>query len=81
MRNSDTLRGLIASETRELQLLRATLPMRQLVALMDALIDSHLLDLASAPPERLAYKQGAIRQLQNLRDVLLDDNPNLSPKA
>lgn len=81
MRDSDTLRGAIATETRELQLLRATLPMRQLVTLIDAVVDAHLLDLATVPPDGLTYKQGAIRQLQCLRAVLLDDNPHLSPKA
>lgn len=81
VRNSDSLRTATANETRELQLLRSTLPMRQLITLLDVLVDAHLLDLATIQPDRLAYKQGAIRQLQCLRDVLLDDNPNLSPKA
>lgn len=82
MRTSLELRDLIAAETRELQLLRATLPLRQLVALFDALIESHLLDLATVAGDyQLRHTQGAIRQLQCLRAILLDDNPNLSPKA
>lgn len=81
MRNSDQLRAAIATEVRELQLLRATIPMRQLIALIDAVIESHLADLVTVMPERLAFKQGAIRQLQCLRTVLLDDNPHQSPKA
>jgi hypothetical protein len=81
MLTSDSLRTRVANETRELQLLRATLPMKQLIAVLDILIDAHLLDLATIQPDRLSFKQGAIRQLQCLRDVLLDDNPNLSPKA
>lgn len=81
MRTSLELRDLIATETRELQLLRATLPLRALIALLDALVESHLLDLATAAPEHLRHTQGAIKQLQCLRAVLLDDNPHLSPKA
>lgn len=81
MRNNDQLRTLIAAETRELQLLRATLPMRQLISLIDALIESHLSDLIQVTPDRLTFKQGAIRQLQSLRTILLDDNPHQSPKA
>lgn len=81
MRNSDQLRTAIADELRELQLLRATLPMRQLITLLDTLIDSHLADLVTVTPERLEFKQGCIRQLQCLRTVLLDDNPHQTPKA
>lgn len=81
MQTPERLRDAIANETRELQLLRAALPMKQLVSLLDALTDSHLADLITVAPERLQYKQGAIRQLQALRAALLDDNPNLSPKA
>jgi hypothetical protein len=81
MRNSDQLRAAVATEVRELQLLRATLPMRQLIALIDALIESHLSDLITVLPERLEFKQGAIRQLQCLRITLLDDNPHQTPKA
>lgn len=81
MRNSEELRAAVALETTELQLLRATLPMRQLIALYDALIESHLDDLTTIAPERLAFKQGAIQQLRCLRTALLDDNPNRFPKA
>jgi hypothetical protein len=81
MRTPEELRAAVARETTELQLLRATLPLQQLVAQYDALIDSHLVDLAVVAPEHLQFKQGAIRQLQCLRACLLDDNPNLSPKA
>jgi hypothetical protein len=81
MRTSAQLREAIAADTTELQLLRATLPMRALIALIDTLIESHLVDLILIVPEQLHYKQGAIRQLQALRASLLDDNPNLSPKA
>lgn len=81
MRTDEELRAAIALETHELQVLRSMLPMQQLVALLDALIESHLADLATAAPEHLRFKQGALRQLQCLRAVLLDDNPNLSPKA
>lgn len=81
MHSPDHLRQAIAAETRDLQLLRATLPMKQLVALLDALVDAHLVDLVTLAPEHLGYKQGAIRQLQALRAALLDDNPHISPKA
>jgi hypothetical protein len=81
MRTDEELRAAIALETRELQVLRAMLPMQQLVALLDALTESHLADLATVAPEHLRYKQGALRQLHCLRAVLLDDNPHLSPKA
>jgi hypothetical protein len=81
MRDSDELRAAIALETSELQMLRANLPMRQLIALFDALVESHMADLAVVDPDRLRFKQGAIRQLQCLRAVLVDDNPHLSPKA
>jgi hypothetical protein len=81
MRDSEQLRAAIALETAELQMLRATLPMKQLITVIDVVVDAHLADLASIDPERLRFKQGAIRQLQALRAVLLDDNPHLSPKA
>jgi hypothetical protein len=81
MRTSLELRDLIAADTLELQLLRATLPMRALISLLDAVIESHLVDLATVTPDQLRHTQGAIKQLQCLRRVLLDDNPNLSPKA
>lgn len=81
MKTNEALRAAIAAEVTELQLLRATLPMRQLITLLDVLVDAHLADLATIQPEHLQFKQGAIRQLQCLRAVLLDDNRNLSPKA
>jgi hypothetical protein len=81
MRDSLQLRAAVAHELAELHQLRATLPLRQLITLLDTLIDSHLEDLTTIDPDHLRFKQGAIRQLQCLRAVLLEDHPNLSPKA
>lgn len=81
MKTEEQLRAAIASETRTFQELRTNYLAQQLLALYDALIDSHLADLATVKPEHLAFKQGAIRQLVCLRAVLLDDSPHLSAKA
>lgn len=81
MRTDEQLRAAVATETREFQQYRASFQSAQLLVFLEALIESHLADLALIPPERLQYKQGAIRQLQALRAVLVDDNPHISPKA
>jgi hypothetical protein len=81
MRTSDELRVVIAAATGELQEFRASVQSALLLHLYDALIESHLLDLATVAPEALAFRQGALRQLQCLRAVLVDANPHLSAKA
>lgn len=81
MKSSEQRRTDIALETAEFLQYRPSTQSAQLVRLIDALIDDHLADLAIVPMERLQYKQGAVRQLQALRDVLVADNINLPIKA
>lgn len=81
MKTPEQRRALVATETADFLMYRASNQSAQLVKFLDALIDDHLADLAIVSLDRLQYKQGAIRQLQALRDVLVMDNISLSPKA
>lgn len=55
--------------------------MRCFVGLIEALLRDHMADLTNVKPEGLLFKQGAIRQLQSLRDIVCSDSPHISPKA
>lgn len=81
MKSAEQRRALVSAETAEYLQYRASNQTKQLLALYDALIDDHLADLITIPPERLQYKQGAIRQLQALRDMMMSENLMLSVKA
>jgi hypothetical protein len=52
---------------------------RELVALLDAMIDQYHADLASVKPERLLYVQGALAQVMALRALACSDSLHLSP--
>ena len=74
-------RATIAKEGAEFKQYRNSDQMRQFFTLLDALIDDHKADLVTITAEKLQYKQGAIAQLQILRDYACSDSPHISPKA
>ncbi|MET3135211.1 hypothetical protein AAKU55_005519 [Oxalobacteraceae bacterium GrIS 1.11] len=79
MKTSEQLRAAVRFETAELLAYRASHPMRQVVAFLDALSDSTLADLATVAPDRLQYTQGALAQLQAIRRTLCSDSAHVSP--
>lgn len=71
----------IAQQVQEFQLHRSTVYTERLVRLLDALFEDTLFDLATAAPERLAFKQGALAQIRALREAVKGDDAQASPKA
>ena len=81
MRTSDQLRALIAAETNAIREYRAMPQTQILLALLDALIEDVLLELATVTPGLLLYKQGQLSQLRALRDAIGTDDPHRTAKA
>ena len=81
MTTPEQRRDLIAAETAEFLQYRASNQTRQFLALLDAIIADHLADLVTIRAERLTYVQGAVRQLQALREVMVSGNLQRSIKA
>ena len=70
----------IEQETQELRAWRNSAAMHGLARLLHLLIEEHCADLAFIAPDQLQLKQGALRQLMQLRDALSRDGPYLCPK-
>jgi hypothetical protein len=81
MKNSEQRRAAIAHEYGELAMYRGQPAIAQLVALLDALVEDTLSDLASISPESLRYKQGALAQLKALHGAITNPGAHASPKA
>lgn len=81
MKSEEQRRAAIRAELDELILHRSGSALRQLVALLDALAEDTLADLARIAPEHLSHKQGALAQIQALRRAIVDPGPHSSPKV
>jgi hypothetical protein len=81
MKTDEARRGAIIQELSELLLFRGSDSVRQLVRLLDALIEDTLADLAFVDPANLQRKQGALAQLMALRRSIVDPGDHASPKA
>lgn len=81
MKSDEQLRAAVRSELAEFAAYRGSMQARQLLAFYDALIDAQMAELVAIKPDRLLYKQGAIRQLQALRAALIDTSDHVSPLA
>lgn len=81
MKTPEQRRAIIMQELDELRAYRTTQPVRQLLKLLDALVEEHSADLITIAPEHLQHKQGAVQQLACLHQAICHDGPHLWPKA
>ncbi|NHZ83982.1 hypothetical protein F2P44_32665 [Massilia sp. CCM 8695] len=70
IRSPEQLRTKIASESAALLEFRAMPETRVLLDLLDVLAEACYADLATVVADQLAFKQGALAQLNALRDMI-----------
>ena len=81
MRSQEQLRAAIASESAALLEFRAMPETRILLDLLDALAEGCYADLATVTAEQLAFKQGALAQLNALRDMIRTGSAHRSARV
>lgn len=81
MKSEQARRKAIVTELAALLDYRASEATRQLIKLLDVLIEDTLSDLAHVAPDRLLYTQGALAQLTALRRAIVDPAQHHMAKA
>lgn len=75
MKDSQARRQAIAEAAHELREFSGTTLSRLFIALLDAVSDDLLAELATVTPEKLLFKQGQLAQTRVLRDLLTGSEP------
>jgi hypothetical protein len=71
----------LAHEQERLMAHAGSTALAQAGRMLDALYLDTLAELATVPPDRLQFKQGALAQIKAVRQVLADPSAENSPKA
>jgi hypothetical protein len=70
MRDYDTRRRAVAQARDDLMALHGTGFAKLFIALLDAVAEDKLAELATVTPDKLLYQQGMLAQVNDFRDLL-----------